>query len=136
MPVVTLAPTSMPRGASTASAAAVVAALQEQRAKAGPKKRTAALNAMAARIRAATPQILAANALDMDAGRAKGLTGAMLDRLELTPARIEAMAQGVADVAKHDGEEEGEGDDGEEGRVGLSVAGDAVGVDDRLVVGN
>ena len=32
-------------------------------------------------------------------GRDKGLTGAMLDRLELTPARIEAMAQGVEEVA-------------------------------------
>ncbi len=68
-------------------------------AKAGPEKRTAALKAMAARIRAAAPEILAANARDMEAGRTKGLTGAMLDRLELTTARIEAMAQGVADVA-------------------------------------
>jgi glutamate-5-semialdehyde dehydrogenase len=68
-------------------------------AKAGPDKRTAALTAMAARIRAAEPEILAANAKDMAGGRAKGLSGAMLDRLELTPARIEAMAQGVADVA-------------------------------------
>ncbi len=67
--------------------------------KSGPDKRTAALKAMAARIRAAEPAILAANAKDMDGGRGKGLTGAMLDRLELTPARIAAMAQGVADVA-------------------------------------
>ena len=68
-------------------------------AKAGPDKRTAALTAMAARIRAAEPEILAANAKDMAGGRDKGLSGAMLDRLELTPARIEAMAQGVAEVA-------------------------------------
>ena len=53
-------------------------------AKARPDKRTAALKAMAARIRAAEPAILAANAKDMDGGRDKGLTGAMLDRLELT----------------------------------------------------
>lgn len=33
----------------------------------------------------------------------------------------------VADVAKHDGKEEGEGDDGEDGRVGLAVARDACG---------
>ncbi len=69
-------------------------------AKAGPDKRTAALTAMAARIRAAEPEILAANAKDMAGGRDKGLSGAMLDRLELTPARIEAMAQGVAEVAR------------------------------------
>jgi glutamate-5-semialdehyde dehydrogenase len=68
-------------------------------AKAVPDKRTAALTAMAARIRAAEPEILAANAKDMAGGRDKGLSGAMLDRLELTPARIESMAQGVAEVA-------------------------------------
>ncbi len=68
-------------------------------AKAGPETRSAALKAMAARIRAAEPAILAANAKDMEGGRAKGLSGAMLDRLELTPARIAAMAQGVEDVA-------------------------------------
>ncbi len=68
-------------------------------AKAGPEKRTAALKAMAARIRSTAPQILAANAEDMAAANAKGISGAMLDRLELTPARIEAMAKGVEDVA-------------------------------------
>ncbi|HVY89273.1 MAG TPA: glutamate-5-semialdehyde dehydrogenase [Hyphomonadaceae bacterium] len=67
--------------------------------KAGPEKRTAALKAIAARIRGAKPAILAANEKDMAAGKAKGLTGAMLDRLELSPARIEAMAKGVEDVA-------------------------------------
>ncbi len=68
-------------------------------AKAGPQARTAALKAMATRIRATAPAILTANAIDMDAARVKGISGAMLDRLELTPGRIEAMAQGVADVA-------------------------------------
>jgi glutamate-5-semialdehyde dehydrogenase len=68
-------------------------------AKAGPEKRTAALKAMASRIRSHAPQILAANAEDMSAARVKGISGAMLDRLELTPERIEAMAKGVEDVA-------------------------------------
>jgi glutamate-5-semialdehyde dehydrogenase len=68
-------------------------------AKAGPMMRTAALKAMAAQIRARAPAILEANAKDMAAGREKGLTGAMLDRLELTPERIEAMAKGVEEVA-------------------------------------
>lgn len=81
---------AMGEGARAASAAV---------AKAGPEKRTQALNAMAARIRAAAPQILAANAIDMDAARTKGISGSMLDRLELTPARIEAMAKGVEEVA-------------------------------------
>ena len=68
-------------------------------AKAGAGKRTAALKAMASRIRAAAPAILAANEKDMAGGTAKGLTGAMLDRLQLNPERIEAMAKGVEDVA-------------------------------------
>lgn len=68
-------------------------------AKAGADRRTAGLKAMAARLRAAESSILAANAMDMAGGRDKGLSGAMLDRLELTPARIAAMAEGVADVA-------------------------------------
>jgi glutamate-5-semialdehyde dehydrogenase len=36
----------------------------------------------------------------MAGGRKKGLTAALLDRLELTPARVEAMAKGVEDVAR------------------------------------
>jgi len=45
-------------------------------------------------------EILAANALDMQAGRKNGLDAAMLDRLELTAARIEAMALGLEQVAQ------------------------------------
>ena len=43
--------------------------------------------------------ILAANTIDMEAGKAKGLTPALLDRLLLDDKRIEAMAKGVEDVA-------------------------------------
>ena len=57
------------------------------------------LRAMAAGIRAATPALLAANANDMAAGEAKGLTAAMLDRLRLDEKRIEAMAAGIDEVA-------------------------------------
>jgi len=42
--------------------------------------------------------IAAANALDLAAGRDAGLSSAMLDRLELTPSRIDAMIRGVTDV--------------------------------------
>jgi hypothetical protein len=38
----------------------------------------------------------------------------------------------VSDVSEHDGEEEGEGDDGEESRVDLLVRGDSVRVDNGL----
>jgi glutamate-5-semialdehyde dehydrogenase len=61
--------------------------------------RGAALAAIAARMRAESARIQAENAADLDAGRAAGLSAAMLDRLALTPERIEAMAQGVEAVA-------------------------------------
>lgn len=87
-----LAGIMMGMGAAARDASAAVA-------KAGPQKRTAALKAMAARIRAAAPALLDANRQDMAAANAKGISGAMLDRLELTPSRIEAMAKGIEDVA-------------------------------------
>ena len=59
----------------------------------------AILRAMAAAIRSATPELLAANALDLAAGAEKGLSVAMLDRLRLDTARIEAMAAGIEQVA-------------------------------------
>ncbi len=61
-----------------------------------------ALRAGAAALRAGERAILEANARDMAAARAKGLSGAMLDRLELTPARIEAMAAGLEAIAELD----------------------------------
>ncbi len=44
--------------------------------------------------------ILAANALDIEAGEANGLSPAMLDRLRLDPDRLEAIARGVEEVAE------------------------------------
>jgi glutamate-5-semialdehyde dehydrogenase len=61
--------------------------------------RNAALTKAAAAIRAASPAIKAANALDMEAGQAKGLSKALLDRLMLDDKRIEAMAKGLEDIA-------------------------------------
>lgn len=43
--------------------------------------------------------LAAANAKDLEAGEEKGLNSAMLDRLELTPARIESMLEGLRQVA-------------------------------------
>ena len=62
-------------------------------------EKNAILRAMAAAIRARVPELLAANALDLEAGKAKGLSGAMLDRLKLDEARVEAMAAGIDQVA-------------------------------------
>lgn len=65
-------------------------------------QKRAALEAMAQAIRAATPAIIAANALDMEAGRANGLSEAMLDRLLLNDARVAGIADAVAQVATLD----------------------------------
>ena len=56
-----------------------------------------ALTAAAAAIRARADAILAANAEDVTA--AEGLTASYQDRLTLTPARVEAMARGLEEVA-------------------------------------
>ncbi len=61
--------------------------------------RAAALHRAADALRAATPEILAANAQDLAAGKARGLSGAMLDRLALDEARIKGIAAGVDAVA-------------------------------------
>ncbi|HZZ67991.1 MAG TPA: glutamate-5-semialdehyde dehydrogenase [Phenylobacterium sp.] len=61
--------------------------------------RTKALQAMAAALRVEADAILAANARDVADAQAAGLAPAMVDRLLLDPARVEAMAKGVETVA-------------------------------------
>ena len=58
-----------------------------------------ALLAMAEALLAKQEQILAANAIDMEQAAAKGMKSSMLDRLKLTAARIEGMADGLRQVA-------------------------------------
>jgi len=62
-------------------------------------KRAEALRASAKALRDQTGAILEANARDIDSGEASGLTGAMLDRLRLDPARLAAIADAVDKVA-------------------------------------
>jgi glutamate-5-semialdehyde dehydrogenase len=62
-------------------------------------EKNATLRAMAAAVRQRAPELLAANAMDLEAGAAKGLSTAMLDRLMLDEKRIEAMAAGIDQVA-------------------------------------
>jgi glutamate-5-semialdehyde dehydrogenase len=69
-------------------------------ARADSDHKTAALRAMAAHLRGAEPEILAANVIDLKNAEAKDLKGSFIDRLTLTPKRIEAMASGIEDVAK------------------------------------
>lgn len=58
-------------------------------------KKKRCLEAMAEAIMDGQKQLRTANAMDMEAGREKGLNNAMLDRLELTPERISGMAKGL-----------------------------------------
>ena len=61
-------------------------------------QKNAALEAMAAALIENEADILAANALDMEAARGT-VSDVMLDRLQLTSARIVGMAQGIREVA-------------------------------------
>jgi glutamate-5-semialdehyde dehydrogenase len=63
-----------------------------------PEQKNRALEAMERAIRADADKILAANAEDVADAKAAGATSAFLDRLTLTPARVEAMAAGIAVV--------------------------------------
>jgi glutamate-5-semialdehyde dehydrogenase len=61
--------------------------------------KNAALRAAAKLIREREANILAANKRDIADAERDGLSGAMLDRLLLNPARVAAMAKGLDDVA-------------------------------------
>ncbi len=58
-----------------------------------------ALHAMAGALEAATADLLAANAADVDAAREAGMAEQAVDRLALNPGRLAAMAQGLRDIA-------------------------------------
>ncbi|HET6508952.1 MAG TPA: glutamate-5-semialdehyde dehydrogenase [Baekduia sp.] len=62
-------------------------------------EKDAALLAIADALVARTPEILEANARDLEAGREAGLSDALLDRLLLDEARVAAIAQQVRDIA-------------------------------------
>ena len=78
--------------------AARAAAAELAHADSGTK--TLALEAAAEMLRHRVADLLTANAKDMEAARAKGLSSAMLDRLALNPARVEAMAEGLDAIAQ------------------------------------
>lgn len=69
-------------------------------AKAGNDGRTHAILAMADALIAAEADILTANKADLAGGKEKGLSDAMLDRLALTPERIQGVADALRSVSK------------------------------------
>ncbi len=74
-------------------------AVSRELAKLGAEAKNGMLRGMAAALRARAAELLTANAGDMEAGRAAELSASMLDRLQLTDARIDAMARGLDEVA-------------------------------------
>ncbi|WP_324733071.1 glutamate-5-semialdehyde dehydrogenase [Pseudomonas paeninsulae] len=68
-------------------------------ASASTAQKNRALQATAEALDAARAELTAANELDLAAGRANGLEPALLDRLALTPARIDGMIEGLRQVA-------------------------------------
>ncbi len=66
---------------------------------AGPDTRTRAIAGMATALRARASQVLAANAADLDDARAKGMAGAMMDRLALDEKRLEGVIGALESIA-------------------------------------
>src|SRR5437588_6897285 len=87
-------PTLMNELAAGARAAARLLSL------ASPEQKNRALQAIERAIRSHAAAILSANAEDVAEARTSGATSAFVDRLTLTQARIDAMADGIATVRK------------------------------------
>ena len=68
-------------------------------ARASTAQKNRALQAAASALDAARAELSAANEQDLASGRSNGLDEAMLDRLALTPARIDDMIEGLRQVA-------------------------------------
>ncbi len=68
-------------------------------ARADTHAKDTALHIIADTIERDSARLIAANKKDLDAGYAAGLNAALLDRLELNPSRIQAMAQGLREIA-------------------------------------
>ena len=66
---------------------------------ASTKAKNDALVAMADAILRNEQAILDANSVDMSNGEEAGLSGSFMDRLKLNPSRIEAMAEGIREIA-------------------------------------
>lgn len=70
-----------------------------QMARASTEKKNMALQAMADGLANCETDVLAANKIDADAGRTNGLSEALIDRLTLTPERLQSVASDVRAIA-------------------------------------
>jgi glutamate-5-semialdehyde dehydrogenase len=64
------------------------------------EQKNAALEAIAAALLERAPEVLAANAIDMERARAAGTAASLLDRMLLTQARLESIAADARSVAR------------------------------------
>lgn len=80
-------------GASARTCAAVIGAAET------PVK-NAALHAIASQLDQSREHLMGENAADLEAARERGTAGALLDRLELNAARMDAMIAGVREIAE------------------------------------
>lgn len=71
-------------------------------ARAGTAEKNRALLAIAAAIDSGREELMRANAVDLERGKEKGLAAPLMDRLELTPKRIDGMIEGLRQVAALD----------------------------------
>lgn len=89
-----------PGGASTLHLQAAAAKATTRRlASASTREKNAALSAIAAALLARSAEVLEANRVDLARAQEKGISGALLDRLRLTDARLSQIAEGVRQVA-------------------------------------
>ena len=69
-------------------------------ASAETEQKNFALEAIASKLLGSAQALAEANSVDMEAGKARSLDAALLDRLELTPARIQGMVDGLLQVVE------------------------------------
>lgn len=74
-------------------------AASREMAKASTQAKNTALTTIAAKLRERAPELLAANARDLEQARADGLEPAMIDRLTLSTKGVESMAAGLEQIA-------------------------------------
>jgi len=88
-----------PTAEAVARQAVLAKAASRRLAALSSQEKSKALNAMADALAAAEKDILFHNEIDVEAAQQADLSPALIDRLVLTPKSLQAMAQGVRDIA-------------------------------------
>jgi glutamate-5-semialdehyde dehydrogenase len=94
-----MAATAAPSSTSVTELALAAKAAARRLAAVDTATKNAALIAIADALVERTPEVLAANALDLEAGRASGLSAALMDRLALDAKRVRGIADGARAIA-------------------------------------